>query len=233
MVKLSKQCNNCHLDVDIDPLNPPSLCPFCGKEMLYSIEETKQIKLAEEAIEEKSNALSESTLASKTSKEVTVFTPANKGIEYKRLAIGLAAVLCLIVGYFVFNFIRFKNTQTAVSQNASYEAAANNNLNPMIQKSTATPTHIPEPTATPTLKPIYAPPAKAYIGRNYQEVKNEFRIAGFKKIETIELHDMLIDIGGTHIGAVESISIRGNIAYDEKTPYNETDTVRIYYHSLK
>lgn len=230
MVKFVKQCQNCHLDVDIDPIKPPSLCPYCGKELLYSIEETKQIKLAENGGEETSITSNEKTPLLKTNNQMTVFTTTKSEKKYKRIAVGLVGVLLLFISYFVIDYFRSSNPQMSVSQNASYETTANNNM--PIQKSTITPTKVaPTPTATP--KPIYAPPSEPYIGRNYQDVKREFQNAGFKKFETIELHDMIIDIGGTHIGAVESISIRGNIAYDIKVPYNETDVVRIYYHSLK
>lgn len=137
----------------------------------------------------------------------------------------------------MYSNIRTENTQNTGTQNVSYEAAVTITkpaLRPSAtptQTPTLTPTFTPTPTATPVI--LYAPAPETYINRNYQDVVKELRTAGFKNIETIAKKDMLIDIGGAHIGAVDSISIRGNFAYTTTTPFNETDTVRIYYHSLK
>lgn len=236
MIRFSKKCNNCHIDVDIDPNKPLATCPYCGKPLLYSIEETNLIKLAEQTTQT-ANSSDEKNTSAKPSSEITVFTPAKGGNKYKGIAIGLAAVLILFIGYFMYSNIKPANTQNAGTQNVSYEAAVTI-TKPALRPSathtqipTLTPTSTPTPTATP--KVIYAPPAKSYIGRNYQDVEKELRNAGFKNIKTYAKKDMLIDIGGGHIGEVDSVSIRGNFEYDANTPYNETDVVSIYYHSLK
>ena len=230
MFKFTKKCQNCHLDVDIDPSKPISLCPYCGKELLYSVEETKQSKLAGSSVEEISNTSNEKMLLPKTNNEISVFTTKNSENKYKRIAIGLAVVLFLFLGYFGFNYFKSVNTQSSISQNANYETTANNIP---FQKTTVVPTNTLAPTATP-IKQIKAPAlAEKFVGMDYEDVVKNFKNAGFKNIETKPLKDMIIDIGASHVGDVKSISIRGNIDYDTETLYNETDAVIIYYHSLK
>lgn len=227
MVKLTKQCNNCHLDIDITPDKPMSTCPFCGHTLLYTIEETKQINVTETSVAnlgiiERENFLPKNAASQK------IFTVSNAENKYKKIAIGLASVLILLLGFFIINNFRSSNSLTAGSQNASYESASASLVKP-----TATLTKAPTPTATP-IKQIKAPAtADHYINQKYDRVKMYFRDAGFTNIVTYPLHDMAIDIFATHVGNVESISINGNIAYDTNTLYPTDAKVVIAYHSMK
>ena len=229
MVKLTKECNNCHLTIDIDPENPLARCPFCGENLSYSLEETKQIKIAEN---QEPGDGTQKTLALKGSS----FTVSKQKSKITNILLRVAAVVvAMIFGYFVISlFTRDANIQQEnYSEKASAESSTNKATAAASPIKQATPTNTPKPTSTPVPQ-IKAPAlAEKYIGRKYEEVRMDFRSAGFTNIVLYPLHDMTIDIFAGHVGNVESISIDGNIDYDLDTLYPVNAVVKISYHSLK
>ena len=237
MVRLSKKCSNCLLEINIDPQSPPSICPFCGKTILYSAEETELLKIAGSTLPKDDNKSGAISFANANETVFTILKPQQK---IARILIGIVAALFFMgAGFFLINAITGNHRN--VQQDYSVQASAGGKT-PVIKttapKATSTPTKIATPTQTPapTATPIpmiAAPGQESYIGRKYEEVKMDFKNAGFKNIVTYPLKDMSIDIGGTHIGNVESISINGNINYEAGTLFPADAVVKISYHSMK
>ena len=237
MIRLSKKCSNCLLEINIDPQSPPAVCPFCGKTILYSSEETELLKIAGSTLPKDENKDGAISFANANETVFTILKPRQK---IARILIGIVAALFFMgAGFFLINAITGNHRN--VQQGYSVQASASGKT-PVIKttapKATSTPTKIPTPTKTPapTATPIpmiKAPAWENFIDKKYEIAQTNFKNAGFKKIVTQPLKDMAIDIGGTHIGNVESISINGYLNYEAGSLFPADAVVTIYYHSMK
>ena len=236
MVRLSKKCSNCLLEINIDPQSPPDVCPFCGKTILYSAEETELLKIAGSTLPKDDNKSGAISFANANETVFTILKPQQK---IARILIGIVAALFFMgAGFFLINAITGNHRN--VQQDYSVQASAGGKT-PVIKttapKATSTPTKIATPTQTPapTATPIpmiKAPAWEDLIGKKYDIAQKSFKDAGFKKIVPYPLKDMAIDIGQTHVGNVESISINGYFKYEDDALFPADAIVTIYYHSM-
>ena len=98
-------------------------------------------------------------------------------------------------------------------------------------------TSAPEVTQSQESLPEYVrTPASAeqYLGRQYEEVAQELRDAGFKTVSTAgmnDLSDWLFFSKKGEVGKVGRVSIRGETEFNKGARYQEDDPVIVYYHS--
>lgn len=204
MTSIKKECSYCHLAFDVNLDQPQSVCPFCGEELTYSIEEQKHFQIAKTPV--LSGEIVE-TISNKNVLDLSVFTQKKRN-SYSHLILWIISLI--FVGLCVY-FITNSTLNTAITADIS-----NNS----------------RPTNTQQIIQIHPPatPDK-YKGRDYKEVVMYFENAGFTNVIPYPLSDKHIDIFATNINKVDSITINGNIDYDTSTTYPSNAKVVISYHS--
>lgn len=113
MTSLKKECAYCHLAFDVNLEDPQSVCPFCGEELIYSVEEQKHFQIAKTPVS--SGGIVEST-ANQNMLSLSVFSQKKRN-NYSQLIFWIISLI--FVGLCVHFIPKLGQNNTTANNNSN------------------------------------------------------------------------------------------------------------------
>lgn len=198
------KCKNCGADLKWDAKKKETYCPFCGSNGTTTVSDDVFIARMK-------NDLDRERLKAEKHMNRTRFRDLSPKAQSKILTIIIIVVLYLLL-----------HTIPTWEQNF-FQSVKKTSASEATQRQETLPERIRTPAS-----------AEQYLGRQYEEVAQELRDAGFKTVSTAgmnDLSDWLFFSKKDEVGKVGRVSIRGETEFDKGAWFRENDPVIVYYHS--